>query len=117
VISCCIYKLAFNNGNRLPEMSDAIMVTFEYGGDGNRVKGTVGGVTITYIGNYYEWSGSTATCRGRSVLMSIISKIMLFTNIIMEAEKGSDLPLQHRVGMRRHTPGQYLGSSQQQRGR
>jgi RHS repeat-associated protein len=25
------------------------------------VKGTVGGVTITYIGNYYEWSGSTAT--------------------------------------------------------
>jgi RHS repeat-associated protein len=25
------------------------------------VKGTVGGVTIAYIGNYYEWSGSTAT--------------------------------------------------------
>jgi hypothetical protein len=29
--------------------------------DGNRVKGMVGGVIITYIGDYYEWSGSTAT--------------------------------------------------------
>jgi RHS repeat-associated protein len=42
-------------------VSGAATATFVYDGDGNRVKGTVGGVTITYIGNYYEWSGSTAT--------------------------------------------------------
>jgi hypothetical protein len=42
-------------------VSGAATATFVYEGDGNRVKGTVGGVTITYIGNYYEWSGSTAT--------------------------------------------------------
>jgi RHS repeat-associated protein len=29
-------------------------------GDGNRVKGTVGGVTTTYIGNYFEWVSSTS---------------------------------------------------------
>ena len=31
-----------------------------YDGDGNRVKGTVGGVTTAYIGNYYEWNGTAA---------------------------------------------------------
>jgi RHS repeat-associated protein len=28
-------------------------------GDGNRVKGTVGSTTTVYIGNYFEWTGST----------------------------------------------------------
>ena len=32
-----------------------------YDGDGNRVQSTVDGVTTAYVGNYYEWSGSTAT--------------------------------------------------------
>jgi hypothetical protein len=63
-------------------VSGAATATFVYDGDGNRVKGTVSSVTTTYIGNYYEWSGSTAICRGRSILMPIISKIRLFTNII-----------------------------------
>jgi hypothetical protein len=62
------------------------------------MKGTVGGVTITYIGNYYEWSGSTRTSQGRSVCPLIMSKIGFFTNVIIEPEKGSDLPLQRRVG-------------------
>lgn len=31
-----------------------------YDGDGNRVKGTVGGVTTAYVGAHYEWSGSAA---------------------------------------------------------
>ena len=30
---------------------------------GNRVKGVVGGVTTTYIGNYFEWTGSTSTMK------------------------------------------------------
>jgi RHS repeat-associated protein len=30
-------------------------------GDGNRVKSTIGGVTTTFIGNYYEVSGSSIT--------------------------------------------------------
>jgi hypothetical protein len=28
--------------------------------NGQRVKGTVGGVTTTHIGNYYEWNGTAA---------------------------------------------------------
>jgi RHS repeat-associated protein len=34
-----------------------------YDGDGQRVKGTVSGVTTTYIGNWFEWSGSTSTMK------------------------------------------------------
>ncbi len=29
----------------------------------NRIKGTAGGVTTTYIGNYFEWTGSTSTMK------------------------------------------------------
>jgi len=32
-----------------------------YDGDGNRVKATIGGVITVYIGNYFEWTGSTST--------------------------------------------------------
>ncbi|MGW8251201.1 MAG: hypothetical protein ACWGO1_11205 [Anaerolineales bacterium] len=32
-----------------------------YDGGGRRVKATVGGVTTTYIGDYFEWTGSTST--------------------------------------------------------
>jgi RHS repeat-associated protein len=36
-----------------------VSLTSVYDGDGNRVKGTVGGTTTVYIGNYFEWTGST----------------------------------------------------------
>jgi len=44
---------------------------FYYDGDGKRIKGTVAGVTTTYIGNpsvpsgqgYFEWTGSTSTMK------------------------------------------------------
>ncbi len=32
-------------------------------GDGNRVKSTVDRVTTTYIGNTFEWTGSTSTMK------------------------------------------------------
>jgi RHS repeat-associated protein len=41
-------------------VSGAASATFIYDGDGNRVKGTAGGVTTTYIGNYFEWVSSTS---------------------------------------------------------
>jgi hypothetical protein len=108
-------------------VSGAATATFVYDGDGNRVKGTVDGVTITYIGNYYEWSGSTGTCKGRSVCPLIMSKIGVFTDIILEPDMGSDLPLLRRAGADGHGPGQYailfvrrptgqhVGGGQQQR--
>jgi hypothetical protein len=34
-----------------------------YDGDGNWVKGTVAGVTTAYVGNWYEWTGSTTTAK------------------------------------------------------
>jgi RHS repeat-associated protein len=36
---------------------------FVYDGDGNRVKGTIGTAITIYIGNYLEWTGSTATMK------------------------------------------------------
>jgi len=49
--------------NRMSAVSGAAAATFVYDGDGNRVKGVVGGVTTTYIGNYFEWTGSTSTMK------------------------------------------------------
>ncbi len=47
--------------NRLVGMSGAATETHVYDGDGNRVKETSGVTTTTYIGNYFEWTGSAAT--------------------------------------------------------
>jgi RHS repeat-associated protein len=55
------FNLAYGAENRLTGVSGAATATFVYDGDGNRVKTTVGGVTTTYIGDYFEWTGSTAT--------------------------------------------------------
>jgi len=54
---------AYDAENRMVSVSGAASATFVYDGDGNRVKGVVGGVTTTYIGNYFEWSGSTSTMK------------------------------------------------------
>ena len=42
--------------NRMTAVSGAATATFVYDGDGKRVKVVVGGVTTTYIGNYFEWT-------------------------------------------------------------
>jgi RHS repeat-associated protein len=52
------YSLSYDAENRLISVSGTIAATFYYDGDGNRVKGTVAGTTITYIGNYFEWKTS-----------------------------------------------------------
>ncbi len=54
------YNLTYDAENRLTGVSGAATATFVYDGDGQRVKGTVGGVTTAYIGNYYEYSGGAA---------------------------------------------------------
>ena len=38
--------------------SGAATASFVYDGDGNRVQGTVNGVTTSYIGDYFEWAPS-----------------------------------------------------------
>ena len=43
--------------------SGATSATFVYDGDGNRVKATVGSTTTAYLGNYFEWTGSTSTMK------------------------------------------------------
>jgi len=40
---------------------EGVTAAFKYDGDGNRVQGTVGGVTTIYIGSYFEWTGSGST--------------------------------------------------------
>ncbi len=46
--------LAYNAKNRLTTVSGATSASFVYDGDGNRVKTTMGGVTTSYVGNYFE---------------------------------------------------------------
>jgi RHS repeat-associated protein len=53
------YNLSYDAENRLTSVSGGATASFAYDGDGNRVKGTVNGVTTVYVGNYYELSGST----------------------------------------------------------
>jgi RHS repeat-associated protein len=45
--------------NRLTGVSGGANASFVYDGDGDRVKGTVNGVTTVYVGNYYEYNVST----------------------------------------------------------
>ncbi|OGO72172.1 MAG: hypothetical protein A2Z49_10300, partial [Chloroflexi bacterium RBG_19FT_COMBO_56_12] len=42
----------------LVSVSGATTASFVYNGDGERVKGSVNGVTTAYVGNYVEWNGS-----------------------------------------------------------
>ncbi len=44
----------------------AVSASFVYDGDGNRVEGTIGTTTTTFIGNYLEWTGNTITMNVRS---------------------------------------------------
>ena len=61
VIGGSTYNLAYDAENRLTQVTEAATATFVYDGDGKRVKAVLGGTTATYIGNYFEWTGSTAT--------------------------------------------------------
>jgi YD repeat-containing protein len=57
------YDLAYDAENRLAAVSGAASASFAYDGDGQRVKGVVNGTTTVYIGNYFEWTGSTSTAK------------------------------------------------------
>jgi len=56
------YNLSYDAENRLVGVSGpSTNASFVYDGDGRRVKATVNGVTTAYIGNHFEWTGSTST--------------------------------------------------------
>jgi hypothetical protein len=71
------YTLGYDPENRLTSVSGGATASFVYDGDplkrasGNRVKGTVNGVTTVYpstslragVGNYYELSGARVNAR------------------------------------------------------
>ena len=63
VVSGNTYNMSYNAENRLVGVSGAVIATFVYDGDGNRVKGTVSGTTTAYLGEYFEWTGSTGSMR------------------------------------------------------
>jgi RHS repeat-associated protein len=48
------FTLTYDSENRLTSVSGGAAATFVYDGDGNRVKGVVGGVTTRYVGTYFE---------------------------------------------------------------
>ena len=47
--------------NHLTQVIGEAVTTYRYNGDGGRVTLTTGCTTTVYIGNYFEWTGSTAT--------------------------------------------------------
>ena len=55
------YNLAYDAESRMVGVSGAVTASFVYDGDNNRVKGTVSGTTVLYVGSHYEWSGSVGT--------------------------------------------------------
>jgi RHS repeat-associated protein len=58
------FTLTYDIENRLEGVSGDASASFVYDGDGNRVKGTVEGVTIIYVGDHYEVEiGSPDTIR------------------------------------------------------
>jgi RHS repeat-associated protein len=61
VVDGAAYLFSYDAENRLVGVSVAITASFTYDGDGNRVKSVIGGVTTTFIGAHFEWTGSTST--------------------------------------------------------
>jgi RHS repeat-associated protein len=61
------YTLTYDAENRLVGITQGedVLATYTYDGNGNRVKAWVssGSLTTAYIGNYFEWSGSTGTMK------------------------------------------------------
>jgi RHS repeat-associated protein len=61
------YTLTYYAENRLVGITQGgnFLATYTYDGDGNRVKAWVSSSALTtaYIGNYFEWSGSTGTMK------------------------------------------------------
>jgi RHS repeat-associated protein/uncharacterized repeat protein (TIGR01451 family) len=59
------YTQIWDYENRLTEVkkNGVTVTTLVYDGDGNRVKGMASGVTKAYVGDYFEWTGSTTTMR------------------------------------------------------
>ncbi len=65
-IGTTTYSLTYAAENRMTAVSGGgLSASHEivYDGDGNRVKGTVNSATTVYIGNYFEWTGSTSTTK------------------------------------------------------
>ena len=55
--------LTFDAENRLVGVTGTPSASFTYNGDGVRVKSVVGSSTTVFIGEYLEWTGSTATMK------------------------------------------------------
>jgi YD repeat-containing protein len=62
-VGASTYTLAYDEENQLTAVTGAATGSFVYDGDGRRVKATVGATTTVYIGDHYEWTGSTSTGR------------------------------------------------------
>ncbi len=57
------HTLTYDGENRLTKVMNGAttIATFVYDGDGQRVKSTLNGVTTTFVGNYYEKTGTSIT--------------------------------------------------------
>ncbi len=64
IVGATTYSLSYDAENRMTAVSGGgLSASFVYDGDGNRVKGTIAGVSTVYISNTFEWTGSTSTMK------------------------------------------------------
>jgi RHS repeat-associated protein len=55
------FNLTYDAENRLVSVSGTVSASFVFDGDGNRVKSMINGTTTTFVGTYYEITGSSIT--------------------------------------------------------
>jgi hypothetical protein len=55
------FNLTYDAENRLVNVTGSVSASFLFDGDGNRVKSTINGTTTTFVGTYYEITGSSIT--------------------------------------------------------
>ncbi len=104
------YTLTYDAENRLVEvyLNGLSVAEFVYDGDGNRVEGTMDGVTTVYVGNHYEQSdgtvrkyyyagGQRVAMRENGTLYYLIGDHLGSTSITANADGGKQAELRYKA--------------------
>jgi RHS repeat-associated protein len=103
------YGLSYDAENRLSSVSGSGSATFWYDGDGKRVKATQGAGTTTYIGDYFEWDGTTArvyyyaggrrigTRLGTGTVSYILSDSLGSTSVTLDSSQGATAETRYKA--------------------
>ncbi len=83
------YTLTYDAESRMVGVSGAVTASFVYDGDGQRVKGTVSGTVVYYLGSHYEYQPSGGGSIQRKYYGSGGVRVAMRT--VTKASNGSEL--------------------------